>query len=328
MDKKQKFDGLMQGAGKTAKGLWDNAVQAADQNDDGKFDLADVSVIAGTMGNAMKKGTQAIKSSAEEKARLMELKTLQPIFAEDLESADFLLPKFIRVADRDKKYITSEVCQNSVGHYSEPKGLRMVNIFRDSITAFSLSFYPDSDSEFYYVDPSDRDAYIALDDYFSYLKVARINELQKIAQDLGAKHFSVTYKEEQTAFTEKKLKSQTKVSLVGSGDVDCVSTEKKYSTVEIAANTDMPGHAPVKPELKYLQRDPSIQNLIAMRMDESSPLLHQKLTLKLSNSSGIKESNAVKIDAALKGMKYSGNCTVANEAQNESRRYLEYDIDF
>ena len=77
-------------------------------NDDGKFDLADVSVIAGTMGNAMKKGTQAIKSSAEEKARLMELKTLQPIFAEDLESADFLLPKFIRVADRDKKYINQQ----------------------------------------------------------------------------------------------------------------------------------------------------------------------------------------------------------------------------
>lgn len=49
---------------------------------------------------------------------------------------------------------------------------------------------------------------------------------------------------------------------------------------------------------------------------------------KISNSSGLKESEAVKIDAVLKGMKCSGNTTVVSEVQNESRRYLEYEIDF
>lgn len=63
-------------------------------------------------------------------------------------------------------------------------------------------------------------------------------------------------------------------------------------------------------------------------MDKASPMLHQKYTLKLSNSSGIKEKDAVKIDAALKAMKISGNTTVINEAQNESRRFFEYEIDF
>ena len=48
----------------------------------------------------------------------------------------------------------------------------------------------------------------------------------------------------------------------------------------------------------------------------------------MSNSSGIKESDAMKIDAVLKGMKVSGNATVASEAKNESRRYLEYEIEF
>ena len=89
-----------------------------------------------------------------------------------------------------------------------------------------------------------------------------------------------------------------------------------------------PGHAPIKPQLRYMQREPIIQNLISMRMDEKAPLLHQKLMLKLSNSSGMKDSDAVKIDAALKGMKFSGNATVASEAKNESRRYLEYEIEF
>lgn len=40
-----------------------------------------------------------------------------------------------------------------------------------------------------------------------YLKQVRISELQKIAQDLGAKHFRVTYKEEKSI---RRLKSRQK----------------------------------------------------------------------------------------------------------------------
>lgn len=100
------------------------------------------------------------------------------------------------------------------------------------------------------------------------------------------------------------------------------------STVEIAAEATFPGHEPVEPALKYLQRDPSIQALVAMRMDEKAPLSHQKYTLNLSNSSGIKEKDAIKIDAALKAMKISGDVTVTSEAKKEARRFFEYEIDF
>ncbi|WP_298017154.1 hypothetical protein [uncultured Dysosmobacter sp.] len=327
MEKKLKFEALVSGAGKTAKNLFDNAIQAVDQNDDGKFDFSDVSVIAESMGNAVKKGTQTIKDSAGEKARQLELKSLQPIFADSLDHADFLMPKFIRIVNRGKKHAEKEVCHGSIGYTSNQKGLHIVNIFRDSIEAFGLMFYPDCDCEFYYVDPSERDRYIALDEYFSYLKIARINELQKIAQDLGAKHFRVTYKEEQAAFSEKKVKAHAK-AVAATADTEHNSTEKKYSTVEIAAEMEFPGHSPIKPWLKYLQRDPSIQTLVSMRLNEKTPLLHQKFMLKLSNSSGMKESDAMKIDAVLKGLKCAGNATVASEAKNESRRYLEYDIEF
>ena len=74
-----------------------------------------------------------------------------------------------------------------------------MNIFRDSLEVFKLMFFPDCNSEFYYVDPIDENRYIALDDYFNYLKVERISELQRLAQSLGAKHFKVTYKEEQNS---------------------------------------------------------------------------------------------------------------------------------
>lgn len=328
----KKFGKLVLNVGKNAKDLLEKSkditIQVADQNADGKFDLEDVSVIAGSVGNVMKKGAQTLKEITDEKARQLELKTLQPIFLETLNDTDFLMSRFIRITDRDKKHAESEVCKGSIGFLSAQKGLHIVNIFRDSIDLYGLSFYPDCDSEFYYVDPSDRDGYIALDEYFSYLKQVRISELQKIAQDLGAKHFKVTYKEEKTSFAEKKVSKKVTAKPIASIDVEQNNENKKYSTVEIAAEMECPGHTPVKPKLKYMKYDPSINGLVEMRMNEHAPLLHQKFMLKLSNSSGLKESEAIKIDAVLKGMKCTGNATVLSETQNESRRYLEYEIDF
>lgn len=334
MDKKAKLGAFVANTGKKAKDLLDTAIQSVDQNDDGKVDFADVSVIAEVMGNTVKKGTQALKESAEEKARLLELKTLQPIFPTSVENAaslddpSFLMPKFISITDRDKKHAESEVCQGSIGYVSNQKGLRIVNIFRDSIDAFGLTFYPDSDSEFYYVNPCDCNHYIALDDYFNYLKIVRINELKKIAQDLGAKRFTVTYKEEQVSFSSKKAKVGVKITAVGAANVDHSSAEKKYSKVEIASEMSFPGHPPVSPQLKYLQKDPNIQTLVSMRMDETAPLMHEKYVFQLSQSSGMKEADAVKLDAVLNSLNCSGNATVVSEVQNEARRYLEYDIEF
>ena len=71
-----------------------------------------------------------------------------------------------------------------------------------------------------------------------------------------------------------------------------------------------------------------MQTLISMRMDPDSPLIRQTLTIKMSNSSGMTVTDAAKIDAALKSMKITGNTTVESEAKNESRRYLEYIIEF
>ena len=322
-------------AGKSAKAFWgktkETIVNVADQNDDGSLDLKDVSVIAETIGNAAKNTAAAMISSAEERNRELERRTLQPIFVEDLDGTDFLISKLVRITAIDKKRAESEVCRGSIGFVSEQKELRIVNIFKDKVDAFGLTFFPDTDCELYYVDPSDRDKYIALDDYFSYLKIARVNELQKIAQDLGAKHFRVTYKEQKTTFSGKNVKA--KVSEKYAGDTASIEAERDLAstavaTIEVAAEMDCPGHAPCEPKLYYLRREPSIQNLIALRMDKTSPITHQKYTLKLSNSSGIKEKDAVIIDAALKSMKIGGNTTVTTEVRNEARRFFEYEIDF
>ena len=329
--KKINLGEVVVGAGKNAKAFLgktkDTIIKAVDQNGDGSFDFKDVSAMADSIGNAAQNATNAMRDNAEARNREKERKTLQPIFLEDLDSTDFTLSKLIRVSDVDKKHAESEVCKGSVGFVSEQKGLRIVNIYKGAIDAFGISLYPDADSEIYYIDPSDRDKYIALDDYFGYLKIARVNELQKIAQDLGAKHFRVTYREKKASITKNDIKAKGNVR-VGAAEAERSLSISDNSNIEVAAEMQCLGHAPIEPKLFYLRGEPSIQSLIALRMDENSPIFHQEFSLKLSNSSGIKEKDAVKIDAALKAMKISGNTTVVSEAQSESRRFFEYEVDF
>lgn len=313
------------GAGKNAKAFLgktkDTIIKAVDQNGDGSFDFKDVSAMADSIGNAAQNAANAMRDNAEARNREKERKALQPVFLEDLDSTDFTLSKLIRVVDIDKKHAESEVCKGSVGFISEQKELRIVNIYKNMIGAFGISLYPDADSEIYYIDPSDRDKYIALDDYFGYLKIARVNELQKIAQDLGAKHFRVTYREKKASITKNDMKAKGNVR-AGAAEAERNLSISDNSNIEVAAEMQCLGHAPIEPKLLYLRGEPSIQSLIALRMDKNSQMFHQEFSLKLSNSSGIKEKDAVKIDAALKAMKISGNTTVVSEAQSESRRFL------
>ena len=51
---------------------------------------------------------------------------------------------------------------------------------------------------------------MTIDEYSDYLRIARVNELQKIAQDLGAKYFKVTYLEEKKTLSSHSLKAQGK----------------------------------------------------------------------------------------------------------------------
>lgn len=104
----------------------DRIISIADQNDDGSLDFKDVSVIAESIGSAAKNAAVSAISSAEEKSRELEKKILQPIFVEDLDSADFLVSKLVRITEIDKKRAESEVCRGSIGYISDQKDLRSV----------------------------------------------------------------------------------------------------------------------------------------------------------------------------------------------------------
>lgn len=253
------------------------------------------------------------------------LKRLKPIFINDLNGMIF--SRLVRIVEREKKF-DIDVCKGSIGYWDTCKGERWMNIFKDSVSKFGLDFYPNDEVNFYYVDPTNKDSYIVLDEYFDRLKQVRVSELQKIAQDLGAKYFRVTYIKERTTLSKKAANGKGSVHNKGNGSVQMNATEQKYDRMDIAAEMSFPGHEPVMPHVRYLKYDPNIENLIKMRMDPKGPLNHQTLNIKLSSSSGLKETDAVKIDMILKSLKMAGNTTVSSEVQNEAKSILEYEINF
>lgn len=321
--------------GKNAAGLFDKAkkavVEAVDQNSDGKLGLDDFSIIKDSVKSAVKESSENWSAKQEQLKREKEFKELHPFFQEDVEEPGFSLPKLLRIAPMDSKHAESSICENSIGYIFNDKEMNVMTIYPEKIELFDLKIYPDMDCGLYYVDPNDRDFYISLDDYFNYLKIARVGELQKIAQDLGATHFRVTFKEQKKSFSKNDMKGNAGLKLPGkqggSAAFEHHSGEEMFSKAEIAAEMVFIGHEPVEPTLNYFRKDPQIQNLIALRMSDNT-MKHQTYTLNLSNSSGIKVKDAGKIDAALKAMKIEGNATVSSEAENETRRVFEYEIDF
>lgn len=252
-------------------------------------------------------------------------KRLKPIFINDLNGMIF--SRLVRIVEREKKF-DIDVCKGSIGYWDTCKGERWMNIFKDSVSKFGLDFYPNDEVNFYYVDPTNKDSYIVLDEYFDRLKQVRVSELQKIAQDLGAKYFRVTYIKERTTLSKKAANGKGSIHKKGNGSAQMNATEQKYDRMDIAAEMSFPGHEPVMPHVRYLKYDPNIENLIKMRMDPKGPLNHQTLNIKLSSSSGLKETDAVKIDMILKSLKMVGNTTVSSEVQNEAKSILEYEINF
>lgn len=302
-----------------------------DQNDDGTFDSKDVSLVLDKLKETAKNTYDTMKSNLDQNQQKKDIKNLKPVFLSDISNPGFLeSKKLVRVTTVDKKRADSKVCQGSIGHIDSYDGLEVLNIYRENLKYFDLSFFPNSNAELYYVDPTERNRYIDLENYFAQLKNERISELERIAFDLGAKHFRVIYKEQSITSSKSKVefKSNTKaIKNVGSIDIAKGEASDKFCSIEIAAQSDFIGHEPKEPVLRYLRHEPHILNLIELRMNEA-PITHKKMEIKLIESSGIKMNDAYKIDAAIKAMKFEYRKSIVREVNQESQRTFEYEIDF
>ena len=184
-DKGGKIKTFMSTAGQKTQELLQGIVEKTEQNGDGKVVLENAAALVNSARTAAKRMLSGAAELADEASRQYELKKLNPLFESELYKDSETLPRFVRIIPREKRYAESELCTGAVGYRSTYSKQELVNIFQDSVEGLGLHLYPSLDEEFYFVDPTEPNRYLALSKYFDYLKDARINELQKIAQDWG-----------------------------------------------------------------------------------------------------------------------------------------------
>ena len=292
-------------------------IRSIDQTGDGKLNLDDI---------------VEVKNRIQEKERqaklLRDRNALCPVFREDVSEGSFAFPKMIRIAEKDKKHAASRICDGAIGHESSAKDLRILTIYPEQISCWDLQFYPNNHQTLYYVSPVDPRFYISVDCYFDYLLQARIGELQRIAQDLGASYFRVKISERKKSLYQKSA-SEKLSGKMGRAKGEHSSKSNELSDGEVAAQSSFEGHAPACPELLYFRNEPQILSLIEMRLCKTgNTLTEQHLSLSCMHSSGIKENTAASIETAFSSMKLGGASNFVQEAQNEVRQIFEYDIVF
>ncbi len=309
----------------------DSVIQSIDQTGDGKFGKEDIA---------------EIKRQLQEKQRQAKLRrdldALNPVFPSDLLGTDFFLPKMVQVAEMDKKHAASSVCVGSIGHETLVKELRVVTVYPDRVDEWGdLKFYPNKDQEYYYMSPVDSHQFIAVSLFFDYLRQARVSELEKIAQDLGATYFKVSIGER--AEQQKKNQMTHKSSQTANIPIKGIGAHEKtnvehsvvsvdISSVKIDSESSFKGHDPVTPQLVYYRNEPQIQGLVNSRLDNSNRITKKRFTLEASQTCGITQKDIANIDTALSIKKIGGNSalvsTFAHEAHQEVRRVFQYDIEF
>ncbi|MBR0455578.1 MAG: hypothetical protein IJJ01_02845 [Firmicutes bacterium] len=281
-----------------------------------------------------------IKASSEsyEKKKLSakyekDLLVLQPVFKEDLKMSNnssvlpkprhFSMPTMIHVVEKDKKHADSKACEHSLGHISDENGVRVLNVYSHHIKdlkELGVTLFPNKDKEFYYVDPYQKDLYIDVQEYFQRQRIAQVNELERLAYALGAKHAEVFFKINTVELEKAKKKAGLSSKIGRKKILDATAehneSETKKESIELERVIDCSGHDdPQVPELVYFKDDEDIEQLIYMRVDSKSVLHSKECKIKYSSSSVIKKTDAAKLQGALSKM---GNASVGASFMEES----------
>ncbi|MBQ1333110.1 MAG: hypothetical protein IIY36_09265 [Lachnospiraceae bacterium] len=320
-------------------------VGMTDKNNDGKVDAADVAIVAEQIGTSAKKATFAVRDTVKNNLdqassrrndlrREKELKTLQPIFPEDLEREDFYLPKLIRIAPANEAHRKSEVCQGSIGHETEQDGFRMLTIYPNYINAFGIMLYPNGGQELYYADPYVPNKYLVLEDYYDLIISEQVSELERIVQALGAKHFVVSSSHESKKNTSSANNTKVGMKLsplfLKTGFNAAVSSRENVTSEEgqkILSTNSFPGHSPRRPELVYFKNNSPIETLVSLRMDDNI-LERKKYSWDVIKISGLTKNDAVKIDGVLRKSKCGVAVDIVQKAHGEEHTQLNFEIEF
>lgn len=254
-----------------------------------------------------------------------DMQTLKPFFDNDLHSSTFIYPKLIRIIDSDAKRAKSNACAGSIGFHTDIKTAdNLLNIYTRFVNNLDLPFDGVVQEGFYFLNPNN--IYVNLDDYFSYMNKKRIDELERIAQELGATKVEISLKSKKKTFVKNDGKAVASAGKRNNITISHEAQTEEYEKIEILNSNEFIGHEPNEPTLVYLKNEGDILNLIKARMEND--IKSKTYSMVYGKSLGMSLTEAANVDAVLKAVKCSGNYSIQNETQEQHDTTLEYHIEF
>ncbi len=256
-------------------------------------------------------GVEALAGKASDAKERIDKARFGPVFDLDQISGD--MPQVIFIEDNERlKNVPA--CKGAFAFIEKMRGLQVMRLLPKYIGLPGIRFYPDPNGLLYFRDPCDDHLYININDYFDYLNAVRTDELERVAQDLGARHLKVIYKEAKKTFVTEDAKADAPVEYI----ITDVFTDDDYEA----------GDAPSAPVLQYLQNDPALRNLIDIRLTGEQGLDTESSSIECKSLDGMTLEEAEKLDAVLRALKLKGNASVTSAAEALERAVLEYTIEF
>lgn len=271
------------------------------------------------------------KSKADEHAR--RLKKFNPLFPEQYANDSFNIPNIIVIVD-DAVRRGIDVCEGAIGWLSKEAGEEILHLYDEAITFSGIQFIPAPIcNAVYYVDHFDRSRFIQADCIFSRNLKEKIDELQHIAESVGAKRCIIN-------ITESSKKSKSKQKSVdlgastdkasGNASVDFEQSGKNSKTQYGHITAEFTGLRFAKrPTLKWFAYDDSINNLVETCCAGKRRV--KKLTLELSGSATatMSQSMACAIDGVFSSsLKVKGHTSMKSQAKEEYQSTLKFYIEF
>ena len=278
--------------------------------------------IAEAKERVQEKADQAIDWAKEAKKQY-ELTRNRPVWASEFEEG-FELPDIIHV-DAEPQQLKEPVCEGAVAFRDGTKEKEALVVLPEFAKKLDAVFYPALQEGVYIADPYTEKRYIDLNDYFYLLKDARVHELNKIAESLGATYVKITLQAERKEFIKKTGKAKIGPKFVNV-DMNKDAETKQYDDRGVTSETRLKGHEPHEPELVYFKNDTDINTLVEMRMKDA--VLTKTLEIKYNSINDINEKEALKIDGVLKKLKVAGAAAIAKEVSEENRYRFKYEIKF
>lgn len=335
---KKKLSNLVDKTKEATEKIKDNAVAFIDQNNDGELNAEDFARVKDKAkiiaADGKDKARELVIDSKEKLDKALiekEINKYNPINKDEFFSDEFKLPRIIRLLENNP-YTNKETCKNAIAFNTNIAKSHVLELVKGENFEDKMSFYPNMSGSLYLQNPYKENMYIELNEYFEYFQKARVAELIKIANSLGAKYVKITYMEKERSFVSKSVNKNTNgPALNGLNLKEKISinaSSKESKELMVSNQETFVGHNnPTRPELFYFKDDEIVENYIDSCLG-NNPSLHKEFTIKYNASKECDMQLASDIDAVLGKLKCSGSTSMKSAVSDDKSISMTFEIKF